>query len=76
MVTLTAVSAEPLLNDVEAAAILGVKPQTLRIWRSTGRYPVPFIRVGRLVKYRRADLEKWLGSRTVTSTGEARAAGL
>ena len=53
-----------LVDEKEAAAILGVTPGTLQVWRSTGRYEIPFIKVGRLVKYRRSVLESWLESRT------------
>ena len=56
---------EPLLNEDEAAQILTVEPQTLAVWRSTGRYNLPFIRMGRLIRYRRADLDAWLESRVV-----------
>ncbi len=56
---------EPLLNEDEAAQILTVEPQTLADWRSTGRYNLPFIRMGRLIRYRRADLDAWLESRVV-----------
>lgn len=53
-----------LVGEKEAAAILGVTPGTLQVWRSTGRYAIPFIKVGRLVKYRRSVLESWIDSRT------------
>ena len=53
-----------LLGEKEAAEILGVTPGTLQVWRSTGRYAIPFIKVGRLVKYRPDVLEIWLESRT------------
>ncbi len=55
---------EPLITRREAAAIIGVAEQTLALWQSTGRYSLPCIKVGRLVRYRRADLERWLESRT------------
>jgi len=55
-----------LLNEQQAAEFLGVVPGTLSVWRSTKRYAIPFIKCGRLVRYRRADLEKWLESRTVS----------
>lgn len=57
---------ELLAND-PAAEYLGVKPHTLEIWRASGRYRIPFVKVGRLVKYRRADLDAWLQSRTVNA---------
>jgi excisionase family DNA binding protein len=53
----------------EAAAYIGMRAQTLAVWATTGRYSLPFIRVGRAVRYRRADLDQFLESRTVTSTG-------
>jgi len=59
-----------LLSRDEAAAFLGLKTQTLASWASSGRYPLPFVKVGRAVRYRLSDLEKFLADRTVTSTGE------
>ncbi len=59
-----------LLNAADAAEFLGVRMQTLAIWRSTGRYRIPYVKVGRAVRYRRSDLERFLESRTVMHTGE------
>lgn len=54
------------LTETEAAAYIGVKPQTLAVWRSTGRYGLPFIRVGnRRVQYWQTDLDAWLDQQTV-----------
>lgn len=53
-----------LLDEKTTAEFLGVEPGTLSVWRSTGRYAVPFVKVGHLVRYRRSDLEIWLESRT------------
>jgi excisionase family DNA binding protein len=55
----------------EAAAYLGIAFSTLSTWRCTKRYPLPYIKVGRSVRYRRADLDAFLASRTVGSEGEA-----
>ena len=44
-------------ND-EAAAYLGTTPDTLRVWVSKRK--VPFVRVGRLVRFRKKDLDQWL----------------
>jgi excisionase family DNA binding protein len=60
--------ARRLLNRAEAADYVGVLPQTLAVWASTGRYELPFVKVGRKVYYRRADLDAWLESRTQTQT--------
>ncbi len=59
-----------LLTPPEAAAYIGVTENTLSVWRCVGRYAIPFIKVGRLVRYRRSDLEAWLESRTQNSGGE------
>jgi hypothetical protein len=53
-----------LLDERDAAEFLDVSPGTLSVWRSTGRYALPFIKVGRRVKYRPEDLSAWLDSRT------------
>ena len=54
-----------LRTENEAAQILGLKPSTLQVWRSTNRYPLPYIKVGRLVRYRQSDLDAFLRGRTV-----------
>lgn len=58
-------SADPLLTEQQAAALLGVQPTTLQVWRSTRRYPLAFIKVGRLVRYRLSALQAFLDSREV-----------
>lgn len=59
---------DPLLNEQQAAEVLGVKPTTLQVWRSTGRYALPYVKVGHLVRYRRSAIDAFLDRRTV---GEA-----
>jgi excisionase family DNA binding protein len=54
-----------LLAEDDAAEVLGVSPGTLQVWRSTKRYGLPYLKIGRLVRYRRADLLAWLESRLV-----------
>jgi len=53
-----------LLDEISAAAILGVTPGTLQVWRCTKRYNLIYIKIGRLVKYRLADLMAFIESRT------------
>jgi excisionase family DNA binding protein len=60
-----------LLDDKAAAAYLSLSPGTLSVWRSTGRYNLPFLKVGRLVRYRRADLDAWLEKRVRESGATA-----
>lgn len=54
-----------LLDNDPAANYIGIKGGTLEVWRSTKRHQIPYIKVGRLVKYRKSDLDAWLTSRTV-----------
>ena len=49
-----------LLTRREAAAYLGVSEQTLAIWKCTGRYNLPYIKIGRLIKYKRQDLDAFI----------------
>lgn len=56
-----------LIDPAPAAELLGVTEGTLSVWRSTGRYNLPFVKVGRRVKYSRKALESWLESRTRSS---------
>jgi len=58
-----------LLTSEETANWLGLKtPHTLEVWRSTKRYPeLEYIKVGRLVRYKREAVERFLQSRTVSA---------
>jgi len=49
-----------LLSRKEAADYLGVTEQTLAIWKCTGRYNLAYVKIGRLVKYRRSDLNAFI----------------
>jgi excisionase family DNA binding protein len=53
-----------LLDENGAAAYLRLKRQTLSAWRCHHQGP-PFVRVGRLVRYRKGDLDAWLDKQTV-----------
>ena len=57
-------ASQELLDEKAAAAVLDLTPGTLSVWRSTGRYALPFVKVGRKVRYRLTDLELWLAKRT------------
>ena len=57
-----------LYSRQKAADYIQTKPQTLAVWASTGRYNLPFIKVGRKVFYREEDLDQFLTRRTFTST--------
>jgi hypothetical protein len=61
---------EPLHDQEWAASIIGCKPKTLEAWRTRGGGP-PFVRVGRLAKYRGSDLHAWIEQNVRRSTSEA-----
>jgi excisionase family DNA binding protein len=44
--------------------ILGISSVTATKWRAKAKGP-PFIKVGRLVRYRRSDVDAWLRANTV-----------
>ena len=62
-------STDPLLTPPEAAAYIGVTENTLSVWRCVGRYAIPYIKSGRLVKYRKSALDAFLDRRTVGGEG-------
>lgn len=49
-----------LLTRKEAAKFLGLKTNTLAVWKSAKRYDLPMIKVGGLTKYRLSDLQNFL----------------
>lgn len=52
----------PLLRESEVQTRWRVSRALLRKWRRLGGGP-PFVKLGRSVRYRELDLEKWLGER-------------
>lgn len=56
--------ADLLMTTTEAANYLGVAPETLNVWRCVKRYDIPYIKVGRLVRYRKSALDAFLEQRT------------
>ena len=51
-----------LLNTTEAALFLGISKNTLYDW--VNQRKIPFIKIGRLTKFRQKDLESWLEQRS------------
>ncbi len=56
------------LTRSEAAYYLGVTPQTLANWASTGKVQIPHYKVGRKVIYFQSDLDAYLVSTRRTQT--------
>ncbi|MDR2432184.1 MAG: helix-turn-helix domain-containing protein [Puniceicoccales bacterium] len=58
-----------MLDVKEAAEFLGINPRTLQSWVSTKQYPeLKSIKLGRLRKFREADLWEFLESRVQGAT--------
>ena len=51
-------SGDKLLNMDETASLLGVKKST--IYSLCMRKTIPFVKIGRLNRFRRQDLDKWI----------------
>lgn len=56
----------PLISREEAANYLGVKPHTLAVWKSEGRYNIPVVKVGRKCMYDVDELDRFRDSNTIT----------
>jgi excisionase family DNA binding protein len=58
-----------LLTQRECAAALRLSERTLERLRVSGGGPA-FVKAGRSIRYREADLERWIAGRVVSSTSE------
>lgn len=58
-----------LLDNEQAAKLLGLSTSTLNKWRVYGEGP-RFAKIGRRIAYRLTDLEAWIASRLRGSTSE------
>jgi predicted DNA-binding transcriptional regulator AlpA len=62
--TIEAPSPDQLLNEKEAASILTVQPATLTTWRSKQSQALPYVKLGRAVRYRRSDVMAFIDAQT------------
>ena len=63
---------EPLLLAVgDVARLLNVSRLTVFRWRSAGRLPLP-VKIGRVVRWRRSEIETWIAQGCPNSRGPAR----
>jgi excisionase family DNA binding protein len=60
---------DALLDQSQVGDLLGLSVRTIERLRATGAGPV-FVKVGRSVRYRAADVAEWVESCTRTSTSE------
>jgi len=57
--------ADELLDEPKTAELLKLRNHgTLAVWRSTKRYPLPFVKIGRNVRYKKSDVLAFIASRT------------
>lgn len=52
-----------LLTKEDVSTILGVSVGTLAVWRTTKRYNLPYVKAGRLIRYREEDVQAFISSR-------------
>ena len=55
---------DPLMRSDAVAEYLGVQIPALEKWRQLGTGP-DYVKVGRLVRYKKSALDAWVASRTV-----------
>lgn len=63
-----------ILDTRDAADFLGLSPHTLERWRWSGNGP-RFLKMGKAVRYRRADLENYIERAARQNTSEASSHG-
>lgn len=54
-----------LLTPSETARVLGVKEDTLTVWRCQKRYDLPYVKVGRNVRYKVEDVAEFIERQTI-----------
>jgi hypothetical protein len=68
---MSTVELDDLLNNEQTSNLLGIKKNTLEIWRSKGKGP-PFIKLGSHpsspIRYQRSRVMDWLAQNTHAST--------
>lgn len=64
-----------LLTVAETAQDLGITTGTLANWRCSGLVDLPYCKIGRLVRYRKADVQAWIESRVRRPVGAQCMAG-
>lgn len=74
----TMVDLTELLDNEQTAALLGIRPNTLEIWRLKGKGP-RFVKLGTAkqspVRYQHSEVMRWLREQSFASTSAYSAAG-
>ena len=61
----TSPNSSPLLTREAAAKYLGISPATLAKWASEKTQPLPYVKIGRLVRYRITDLDAYIAGSVI-----------
>lgn len=48
------------ITPTELSQVIGVTIGTLEVWRCTGRYNLPYVKIGRLVRYPLIEVAEFL----------------
>ena len=54
---------DQLLSRKQAAAFLGISPDTLATWKCRKKHSIPIVRVGSLAQYKLSDLRHFIEER-------------
>jgi excisionase family DNA binding protein len=57
-----------LLTPQQVAERLGVTTGTLAVWRCNGTTQIPYVKIGRVVRYRDSDIQAFLADQTHVHT--------
>ena len=58
-----------LITPEQVSEQLGVTVGTLQQWRCSGLYNLPYVKAGRLVRYRQSDIDDFINRRVHDHTG-------
>lgn len=59
-----------LLTPEQVSAIVGVTTGTLAVWRCTGLCQIPYVKIGRCVRYEAVAIDNYISSNTHFHTGK------
>lgn len=63
---------EPLYTTSQTANLLKLHPQTLKNWRAgVSNVELPYVNIGRAVRYRHSDLVRYIEAHTFRRNAEA-----
>lgn len=57
------------MTETELARYLGLSPGTLRVWRSTKKVEIPYFKIGKAVRYNKAEVDAFLDKCVVLPKG-------